>query len=285
MAADRGTTDGGLILLTGAAGRIGGLLRGALPAQPSLGARLRVVDRIDPGPGDGQDEVRVGDLSDAAFVEALFADGRIGAVVHLAGHPREAAWDVLLDANVTASIHLWEAARRHGVDRIVYASSNHAIGLYPRALTIDHRAPPRPDSRYGLTKAFCEQLAFLYAHKFGVRGFCMRIGAFRPEPDSERALATWISPRDLVDLVRVGLTADYVFEIVYGVSANGRAFWDNRNADRLGYRPRDSADAFAGRFEPPPPDDPAALFQGGPYVVDGLSADPALLAGLNETER
>jgi uronate dehydrogenase len=282
MAADR-DADERLVLLTGAAGRIGSLLRRDLPTEPGL--RLRVVDRVDPGPGEGRDEVHVGDLADAAFVEGLFEDGRVGAVIHLAGYPREADWDVLLDANMKASIHLWEAARRHGVDRVVYASSNHAIGLYPRALTIDDEVLPRPDSRYGLTKVFCEQMAFLYAHKFGVRGFCMRIGAFRPEPDSERALATWISPRDLVALVRVGLTADYVFEVVYGVSANARSFWDNRNAWRLGYRPQDSADAHAPRFEAPGTDDLAALFQGGPYVLDGLATDPDQLARLARKQR
>lgn len=271
-----------VILLTGAAGRIGSMLRQALPADAALTrhlgapACLRVTDIVDPGPGDGADEVFAGDLADPAFTDVLFRDGRVAAVVHMAGYPREADWSVLLDANIRGAINLWEAARRAGTGRVLYASSNHTVGLYPRTTTIDDQVTQRPDSRYGVTKAFAEEMAFLYAWKFGVRGFGMRIGSFLPEPDSHRALATWVSPRDMAALVVVGLTADYVCEIVYGVSDNAAGFWDNAAASRMGYRPRDSADAYAGRV-PPPTDDPIAeRFQGGAYVPAGL-AEPARL--------
>lgn len=278
------------ILITGAAGRIGSLLRRALPKDSALEAHfkgpfgLKVTDLVDPGPGNGEDGVFVGDLADPAFVDDLFSDGTVRAVIHLAGYPREADWDVLLDANIRSSINIWEAARKTHVERILYASSNHAIGFYPRFRKIDSKVPHRPDTRYGLTKVFGEELGFLYAYKFGIRSFSMRIGMFLPEPTSHRGLSTWLSYPDMVALAKVGLTADYTCEIVYGVSNNARSFWDNSAAHRLGYRPQDSADGYAHLF--PMPDHPegeaAGHFQGGPYINFGLTSSPALLAELDE---
>jgi uronate dehydrogenase len=278
------------ILITGAAGRIGGLLRRSLPGDLELlrhyGGHLglRVTDIHDPGRGDGSDEVHVGDLADAAFVDRLFADGSVKAVIHCAGYPREADWDLLMGPNIQASINIFEAARRMGTDRVIYASSNHATGFYPRSRIIDHRVPQRPDSRYGVIKAFCEDMGFLYAHKFGVRSFSIRIGMFLPEPTTHRGLSNWFSYPDTVALMKVGLTADYICEIVYGVSNNTRSFWDNSNAYRLGYRPQDDAEAYAHLF--PGPDDPAGSpaehFQGGPYVTNGLTSTPEQRAELDQ---
>lgn len=278
------------ILITGAAGRIGGLLRRTLPTDPDLLRHyggpfgLRVTDINQPGPGDGTDDVHVGDLADAAFVDRLFADGSVKAVVHCAGYPREADWGTLMGPNIQASINIFEAARRFGTDRVIYASSNHAIGFYPRSRTIDHRVPQRPDSRYGLIKSFCEDMGFLYAHKFGVRSFSVRIGMFLPEPTTHRGLSNWFSYPDTVALMKVGLTANYLCEIVYGVSNNTRSFWDNSNAYRLGYRPHDNAEAFAHLFpESDHPDQPyAEYFQGGPYVTNGLTSTPDQLAELDK---
>jgi uronate dehydrogenase len=282
------------ILITGAAGRIGGLLRKSLPGDSDLLRHyggpfgLRVTDISDPGINDpglgtGSDEVFVGDLADAAFVDSLFADGSVKAVIHCAGYPREADWGVLMGPNIQASINIWEAARRTGTDRVIYASSNHATGFYPRSRTIDHRVPQRPDSRYGVIKAFCEDMGFLYAHKFGVRSFSVRIGMFLPEPTTHRGLSNWFSYPDTIALMKVGLTADYTCEIVYGVSNNTRSFWDNSNALRLGYRPKDNAEGYAHLF--PGPDDPAGgpaeHFQGGPYVTNGLTRTAEQLAELD----
>ena len=275
------------VLITGAAGRIGSLMRRSLPGDPALHSLLggafglKVTYILDPG-SEGEGEVHVGDLADATFVESLFADGSVRAVIHLAGYPREADWDVLLDANIRSSINIWEAARKSRVERVLYASSNHAIGFYPRSRTIDDRVPQRPDTRYGLTKAFGEDLGFLYAYKFGIRSFSMRIGMFLPEPTTHRGLSTWLSHRDAVQLVTVGLTADYTCEIVYGVSNNARSFWDNSAAHRLGYRPQDSADGYAHLFPAPDGADGsfAGHFQGGPYVDNGLTSAPEQLAEL-----
>ncbi len=281
-----------VILITGAAGRIGSMLRRALADDPALTthygqpAKLLVTDIIDPGPGTGGDTAVVGNLADAAFIDTLFADRAITAIIHLAGHPREAEWDVLLDANIRSSIHLWEAARKNAVDRVLFASSNHAVGFYPRNWTIDHTVTQRPDTRYGLTKVFGEELGFLYAYKFGIRAFNMRIGTFTPEPTSHRALSSWVSQRDMAALVRVGLTADYTCETVYGVSDNARTFWDNSAAERLGYRPQDSADDFAHQFPEPPKveGDHGEHFQGGPFAMDGLTSSAGQLAELDKPE-
>ncbi|HEY8360175.1 MAG TPA: NAD(P)-dependent oxidoreductase [Ramlibacter sp.] len=268
-----------MILITGAAGRIGRLLARELSSDAALlahfpeGFRLRLTDILPPREGTAVAvDFHTGNLSDPKFVETLFADGRVQAVVHLAGYPREAEWAALLDANLHASINIWEAARSAGVDRVVYASSNHAIGLHPRSVVIDGRAPQRPDSRYGLIKCFCEDLGFLYAHKFGVRSMSLRIGMFLPEPTNHRSLSTWFSYGDAVNLFSVGLTADYVCETVYGVSANTRSFWDNSRAMALGYRPQDNSEAFAHLLNVPEPDahPAAAFFQGGPYVAADL---------------
>lgn len=282
-----------VILITGAAGRIGSLLRQALPGDPELAAyhgggfALRATDVRAPEAGVADEDFRLGDLAEAGFAESLFVDGRVAAVIHLAGYPREAEWDVLLDANIRSSINLWEAARSHGLDRVLYASSNHAIGFYPRSRKIDHRVPQRPDSRYGLTKVFGEELGFLYAYKFGIRSFSMRIGMFLPEPTSRRGLSNWLSHPDTVRLVKVGLTADYICEIVYGVSNNTRSFWDNSAAHRLGYRPQDDAEAFAERFPglDHPDDALAEHFQGGPYVSNGMTSSPEQRADLDAPER
>ena len=246
--------------------------------------RLKVTDIIDPGPNAVTDERHIGDLADAAFVKGLFADGSVRAVIHMAGYPREADWGILLDANIRSTINLWEIARESGVERMLYASSNHAIGFYPRSQRIDDKVPTRPDSRYGLTKAFGEQIGFLYAYKFGLRFFGMRIGMFSlPEPTTHRGLATWLSPRDMLQLATVGLTSEYTCEIVYGVSNNSRSFWDNSAAHRLGYAPQDSADAYSERFAQPddPPGSPSGHFQGGPYIKDGLASSSVQRAELD----
>jgi uronate dehydrogenase len=281
-----------VILVTGAVGRIGSILRRALADDVALAAhygqppKLLVTDIIDPGPGTGSDMAVTGDLADAAFVETLFSGRPITAIIHLAGHPREAGWDVLLDSNIRSSINLWEAARKHAVDRVLFASSNHAVGFYPRNWTIDHTMPQRPDTRYGLTKVFGEDLGFLYAYKFGIRAFNMRIGTFTPEPTSHRGLSSWISQRDMAALVRVGLTADYTCETVYGVSNNTRTFWNNSAAERLGYRPQDSADDFAHLFTGPAKveGDHGEHFQGGPFAMDGLTSSYRQLAELDKPE-
>ena len=190
------------------------------------------------------------------------------AVVHFAGYPREADWATLLAANVAGVASLWEAARQAGVERIIYASSNHAVGMYARTERLSHDALPNADSRYGVTKVFMESVATLYAAKHGLRGFGIRIGHCAAQPSDARMLSHWIHPEDLSALVRIGLTAEYDNEIVYGVSANSRSWWDNRRAEALGYRPAHSTDGLIEQLEAKTTADAVAeYFQGGSFAA------------------
>lgn len=228
------------ILITGAAGRIGRSLRARLAGDYAL---IRLTDILPMDAAGAGEEVAICDLADAAGMARL-CEG-IDAVIHLGGNPREVDWDEMLLPNIHGSINVWEGARKAGVDRVIYASSNHAIGFYRRGDRLDADSPPRPDCRYGLTKAFGEDLGKLYAYKYGIRTMMLRIGSFQPRPLDERMLATWLSHDDCERLVRTGLAADYLYEIVYGISRNTRAWWDNANAYRLGYDPQDDAEQFA----------------------------------------
>ena len=263
-----------VIVLTGAAGRLG---RGLRPALAGACDVLRLVDQAPVEASHPREEAWRLDLGDTAALARVMAGA--SAVVHFAGHPREAGWDVLLPANIVGAINLWDAARAAGVQRIVYASSNHAVGMYPRSQKIDNAALPRPDSRYGLTKVFMESLAELHWHKHGLRGFGIRIGHCAPAPTDARMLSHWVHPDDLAALVQVGLTADYGSEWVYGVSANARSWWHDERAAALGFRARHSADAFTADLKGRVTDDPVAEhFQGGSFAAAECSARPSGLA-------
>lgn len=265
------------LLITGAAGSLGRELRRRFQGKF---ARLRLSDIAPMAPAGPGEEVVVADLADEAAVADL-CEG-IDAIVHLGGQSTEAPWPVVHKANILGAITLWDAALKARVDRVLFASSNHAIGLWPRSTVLDHTSAPRPDGRYGLSKAFGEDLAKLYALKHGVRGFCMRIGSCFPKPSNARALSTWLSYDDFERLIRVGLTADYVYEIVYGVSRNTRSWWDISNAYRLGYDPQDNAEDFAAEvghiLQEHPLDE---KYQGGGFVSPDFVGDDARFAGLD----
>ena len=262
------------VLLTGGAGRLGRVVRTGLRGEYEL---IRLSDVADMEPAQPGEEIVRCDLADADGVAALCQG--IDAVVHLGGHPREAQWETIVPSNILGSIHLWEAARRSGVDRVIFASSNHATGLFRRGERLDHTTPARPDSRYGLSKAFGEDLAALYAYKWGVRGFCMRIGTCFPEPMNERSLHTWQSHDDFVRLVRTGLTADYVYEMVYGVSANPDSWWDNSRARELGYVPQDTAETWRDKVGGIGADEEIeATFQGGTFAAHDFTGKPSRVA-------
>ena len=258
------------ILVTGAAGKVA---RSVRPQLSAMCKELRLTD-IVPIETTGPDQTAVvADLADPAALPAL-VEG-VDAIVHFAGYPREASWAVLLDANIRTVVNLWEAAAAAGVQRILYASSNHAVGYYARSEKIGARVPTRPDSRYGAAKAFMEAVAQLYADKNGLRAFGMRIGFCGPEPLDKRMLSHWLHPDDLAQLIEVGLTADYHHEIVYGVSANSATWYDNSRAEALGYHPRHSADIFGAALADKVTDNPVAeRYQGGSFAADGHIGDP-----------
>lgn len=258
------------ILVTGANGKVARSVRAHLAAQCD---ELRLTDIVAFESDTANASVHIADLADPASVPALVQG--IDAIVHFAGYPREAAWSVLVDANLRTVVNLWEAAAAAGVQRVVYASSNHAVGYVARDCRIDGAVPPRPDTRYGATKVFMEAVASLYADKHGLRAFGMRIGYCGPEPLDASMLSHWLHPEDLAQLIDVGLTADYHHEVVYGVSANSATWYDNHRAESLGYKPRHSADVFAAALASKTTNNPVAeRYQGGSFAADGHLGDP-----------
>jgi uronate dehydrogenase len=250
------------ILITGAAGQIGKALREGLRGSYAL---LRLLDVAPLGTAAGGEEVIAGDIRDLAAMERATAG--IDCVVHLAGQSTEAGWDKVLPLNIEGCYNVFEAARRSGVKRIVFASSNHAIGFHRRERFIDDKVVPRPDTRYGVSKVFGEALGRLYAGSF----------VTPDRPTEARQLLTWISHRDMVQLVRRCIDyPHYHFVVVYGVSNNLRSRWDNTNAKFLGYRPQDDSEHFAAEIlaQGKKEDEIAAQFHGGFYTPMEFAGDP-----------
>jgi uronate dehydrogenase len=209
------------ILMTGAAGGIGTSLRKLLPPiYPDL-----LLSDIKAPADLGKDEkFKAADLADMAQVEAI-CEG-VDGILHFGGYSVEGPWDAILQSNIIGCYNLFEAAHKKGVKRVVFASSNHAIGFYPRHHRIGTDVTTRPDSRYGVSKAFGEAVGALYADKHGMQVTCIRIGNFGDKPLDHRRLSIWLKPEDLVQLCRIGLDhPDIHFEIFYGASDNERGWW------------------------------------------------------------
>lgn len=265
----------GRLLLTGAAGQLGRELRQRLrPYAECL--RVSDIGEMAP-PADDREEVMRCDLGDAAAMHALL-DG-VDAVVHFGGVSVEAAWAPILQANIVGMKNLYEAARLNGARRVIFASSNHVVGMYRQDEVLDVDAAPRPDGYYGLSKAFGEDIAQLYFDRHGIETLSIRIGSVTPAPTDRRMLATWLSFDDLERLIVRGLRAPLVgHSIVYGRSDNHGTFWDNRGAAHLGWRPRDSSEPWRADIEARQPAvdraDPVQRLIGGRFVVIGPLGEP-----------
>lgn len=261
------------ILVTGAAGEIGTRLRKLLPP---IYKDIRWSDiRTPTDLADGA-EFMAADLSKLDEVEKIMQG--VDGVVHLGGFSVEGPWETILSANVIGCRNMYEAAYRAGVKRVVFATSNHAVGFYPRSKKIPVDVTVRPDSHYGVSKAFGEAIGAFYADKHGLRVACIRIGNFGDLPIDERRLSIWLKPEDLVQLIRIGLEhPDIHFEIFYGASDNAAGWWDNSNAVRFGYKPvgkgedyRAQAMAAQAKIAPDPVGD---RFQGGTFCSADYDAD------------
>ncbi|MFH0245640.1 NAD-dependent epimerase/dehydratase family protein [Streptomyces sp. HK10] len=240
------------VLLTGAAGGLGTLMRGLLP---SYGYTLRLLDvaPVEPLPGAGEraEETITADLADrTALREAVRG---VDAVIHLAGISLEAPFEKIVRANIEGTYNLYEAVREEGVGRVVFASSNHAVGYTPRPregdplIPVD--TPRRPDTFYGLSKCFGEDLAQLYRDRHGIETVSVRIGSCFPEPTTVRMLSVWMSPADGARLLHAALTAEGVgHTVVHGSSANTRLWWDLTSARALGYEPQDDSEPYAAKL-------------------------------------
>jgi uronate dehydrogenase len=262
------------VLLTGAAGNLGRHLTRALAAQ---GFTLRLTD-IAPFP----DALPAG----ATFTRADLADGvtllrlaeGCGTILHFGGVSVERPFGEVLAPNITGLYHVYEAARRERA-RVVFASSNHAIGFHERTETLDADCALLPDGYYGLSKAYGEMMGRLYWHKHGVESVFVRIGSSFPEPVDARMLATWLSYGDLARLIERCIRAEHTeVSVIWGASANARMTWWGRDdRERIGWTPRDSADSFAGQLAGKVSGDPVAeRYMGGGYAaMDYSRPDPA----------
>jgi uronate dehydrogenase len=262
------------ILLLGAAGGIGSAIRQGLAGRYGL---MRLADIAPLAPAVWGEETVHANLLDIPSLLAAMTS--VDTVIHMAGVPVEPeanAWDQVLPANIVGAHNVFEAARLSGVKRVLFASSHHAAGFHRRDTPTARTLVPRPDSYYGVSKVFGEAMGRMYADKFGLQVLSLRIGAYRAAPTEPRHLSVWISPRDMVELVRCGVEApDFGYAVAYGVSANTRNFWDNREAAFLGYAPRDDAEAWAAAILAAGPEDPlAAPFQGGWYCARDFVGAP-----------
>jgi len=190
------------------------------------------------------------------------------AVVHLGAKATEGKWNEVLQSNIVGTYNIYEAARRCGVKRVVFASSIHTVGYYERNQTIDARVSTKPDRLYGISKTFGENVASFYFDKFGIESVSLRIGSCYAEPADRRHLITWLSFRDFRQLVIRSLGAPRVGHLIsYATSNNDQSFWDNRLASILGYKPQDNAEDYRDKVfaktEQGDSNDPAIRFQGG----------------------
>ncbi len=257
------------ILLTGAAGGLGQALRERLKANCDT---LRLSDKAALGNALACEEIAQADLANAAEVDAAVAG--CDAIVHLGGISVEAPFEAIVQANILGVYHLYEAARKHGVKRVVFASSNHVTGFYKQSETIHADHPARPDSYYGVSKAFGEDFSRFYFDRYGIETACVRIGSSFPEPKDRRMLATWLSFDDLHRLITACLSTPVLgHSIIFGMSDNAVTWWDNSRARHVGYVPQDSSDVFReavyARTSAPDLKDPVAIYQGGAFVKAG----------------
>ncbi|GIG92765.1 NAD-dependent epimerase/dehydratase family protein [Plantactinospora endophytica] len=251
------------LLVTGAAGRVGRLLRPRLAGPGRVLRLFDVAEQAPANPGEPVEVVRA-DLFDPAALSAACAGA--DAVLHLAAIPGEDTWAELLRVNVEGTQRLLEAARTAGVPRVLLASSIHAAGWYQRAGTspdpagvpapvgpdgVPSSVPPRPDTYYGWSKAAVESLGSLYADRFGMTVFALRLGACFPEPPGVSGLENWISPDDCARLVDACLRAETTgFRVLWGISRNSRRWWSLAEGREIGYEPEDDAESYADRVRP-----------------------------------
>jgi uronate dehydrogenase len=260
------------ILITGAAGRIGSMLRPRL-ARPDRTLRL-----LDSAPIAGVGEREEAIEASATDLDAMSkACQGVDAVIHLAAQAGEAPWGKILKVNIHGSYVVFEAARRAHVPRVIFASSNHVVGFTPHdKFPVPDYAFPAPDTYYGVSKATGEALASLYHDRYGMDTICIRILTCSERPYDARMLSTWLSPDDAGRLFEACLTTpDPGFRVIYGVSANTRGGWVSLDEARaLGFEPQDNAEKYAEEvidsYGEAGPGDPLYDYLGGEFTSHSL---------------
>jgi uronate dehydrogenase len=257
------------VLLTGAAGKIGGRIREFLASRCKLKSTdIRDLER------SGSDATATCDLADYGAVKSVVRGTQ--AIVHLAAIPRDADVYDVARANLISTWNLFEAAREEKVKRVVFASSNHVTGFYSPEEPLGIDARPRPDGIYGASKVFGEAVGRLFWDKHGLECVCLRIGSALDRPRELRHLSTWISPRDMNQLIWCSLeTPDVGFTVAYGISDNARAWWSNKGSLIQDYNPQDRSEDYSKEvlkdYGDKGFDTQIGRFQGGPWAEAGYS--------------
>jgi uronate dehydrogenase len=262
------------ILFTGAAGNLGRRLRERLHEFADV---VRLSDLADIGPLAAHEEFVQCDLADRDAVLRMCED--VDAILHFGGISTEEAFSPIMQANILGVVNLYEAVHKLGIRRVVFASTNHTMGMYKTTDQVDATMPTRPDGYYGLSKVFGEQVARYYWDRFGIETVCIRIGYCWPEATNHRQLVTWLGLDDLVQLLRRSLLTPHVgHTITFGVSDNPGRWWNDSQAAFLCYRPKDSSSQFAHQLAEtasyPPADDITTIFQGGVFLNNGPKYRP-----------
>ena len=233
------------ILLTGAAGALGEQLRETLSKSCET---LTVSDRTSLNKKFENEKIVQADLS--SLEEMINLTKNIDCVVHMGGQSIEGSWDNVLNSNIIGMYNLYEGCRKNNVKRVIWASSVHTVGFYPRSEVLDSKAKPRPDSNYGLSKVFGESLAQYYWDKYKLETVSVRIYSCLVEPKDHRILSTWLSYDDLRSLIVACIkTANVNHSIIFGVSNNDSVLIDNKYAKHIGYIPRDNGEDYRVKVE------------------------------------
>ena len=233
------------ILLTGAAGALGEQLRETLSQKCNL---LRISDRMNLEKKFENEEIEIADLSSPEAMLKLTKD--IDCVIHMGGQSIEGSWNNVLNSNIIGMYNLYEGCRKNNVKRVIWASSVHTVGFYPRSEVLDNKVTPRPDSNYGLSKVFGESLAQYYYDKYKLETVSVRIYSCLDEPKDHRILSTWLSYNDLRSLIVACISSSNVqHSIIFGVSNNDSVLIDNKYAKHIGYKPMDNGEDFRKKIE------------------------------------
>jgi len=259
-----------MVALSGASGNLVQILR---PALLDRGINLRSAGGRGPlTPMRPGENVMHGDLRDPAVVDRLLEG--VDALIHMAGTSVERPLPEIIENNLVGLHSVYEGARRQRVKRIVFASSNHAVGMHSVESKLALDCDFRPDGLYGLSKMWGEGMARMYWDKHGIEGISVRIGSALPRPTEPRHLSTWLGHDDLLQLIMRCIEApDIGYLVVWGVSSNTRSYWDNSGAERLGYRPVQNSEHYAEEIlkQPNPLDPVAQRFQGGSFVLHNFT--------------
>lgn len=259
------------ILITGAAGNVGKAIYQGLQNQDYF-LRLADIKKVNDIADKNVEFIHV-DILDFENLQKAMCD--IDCIIHLAAIPQDDVWANLEAINIRGTYNLFEAARIQKVKRVIFASTNQAIGFYRTDRIIDDEVYPRPASFYGATKVLGEALGRLYADKYGIEVACLRIGSLEEKPSEVRHLKTWISHRDMAQLMVRCIEAEYHFIIVYGVSANTHSVWNNPIAHHIGYYPQDNAETYVDDSSlKEMRDEIGKQFQGGQFCSADFCGDP-----------